>query len=233
MKRWAVLVVVIYVFALLSLTVPLFTLAFYHSTQTVKLGKDVTVEMGLTKSDLMSLFFLWGYWGFLGVMAAGQATMLLVPVSLTLQRPATRRSVLWPVLASGLLMGLLITGAGISIYEFVKGEEALWLLDKLEDLLVVVISVWVVWSIVFYKVCRDVSPGDVITSQCRYLLRGSILELLIAVPTHIVARSRDYCCAGYLTFLGIAFGVSVMLFSFGPGLYFLFAARWKKLQPRI
>jgi hypothetical protein len=52
------------------------------------------------------------------------------------------------------------------------------------------------------------------------------------VPTHIVARARDYCCAGFYTFLGIAFGVAVMLFSFGPGVFFLFAARWKRLHPR-
>jgi hypothetical protein len=73
---------------------------------------------------------------------------------------------------------------------------------------------------------------DVVSRQCRYLLRGSILELLVAVPTHIVARYRNYCCAGFLTFVGIAFGVSVMLFSFGPGVFFLFVQRWKRLHPQ-
>jgi hypothetical protein len=84
---------------------------------------------------------------------------------------------------------------------------------------------------VFYRSSRTVPATDVITQQCRYLLKGSILELLIAIPTHIVARARDYCCAGFYTFIGIAFGISVMIFSFGPGLFFLFAARWKRLQP--
>jgi hypothetical protein len=55
--------------------------------------------------------------------------------------------------------------------------------------------------------------------------------LLIAVPTHIVARCRDYCCAGFMTFLGLTMGVSVMLFAFGPALLFLFAERWKRLHP--
>jgi hypothetical protein len=87
-----------------------------------------------------------------------------------------------------------------------------------------------VWSIVFYWTGRDAAPMDVVTKQCRYLLRGSILELLVAVPTHIVARMRNYCCAGFYTFLGIAFGVSVMLFSFGPAVFFLFAQRWRRLQ---
>jgi hypothetical protein len=64
------------------------------------------------------------------------------------------------------------------------------------------------------------------------MLRGSFLELLIAVPTHIVARSRDYCCAGAYTFIGIALGLAVMLLSFGPGVFLLFVDRWKQRHPQ-
>ena len=66
----------------------------------------------------------------------------------------------------------------------------------------------------------------------RFLWTGSILALLIAIPTHIVARHRDYCCAGYLTFIGLTCGISVMLFAFGPAVYFLFVERWKRLHPK-
>ena len=48
------------------------------------------------------------------------------------------------------------------------------------------------------------------------IFQGSVLELMIAVPTHIVARYRDYCCAGAMTFIGLTMGSSVMLFAFGP-----------------
>ena len=63
------------------------------------------------------------------------------------------------------------------------------------------------------------------------MLRGSILELLVAVPTHIVARSRDYCCAGFMTFIGLTLGISVMLFSYGPAVFFLYVDRWRRLHP--
>ena len=63
------------------------------------------------------------------------------------------------------------------------------------------------------------------------MLRGSILELLIAVPTHIAARNRDYCCAGFMTFVGLTFGISVMLFSYGPAVFFLYVERWRRLHP--
>jgi hypothetical protein len=60
------------------------------------------------------------------------------------------------------------------------------------------------------------------------MLRGSILELLIAVPTHIAVRHRNDCCAGFGTFVGLTLGISVMLFSFGPAVFFLYADRWRR-----
>jgi hypothetical protein len=89
-----------------------------------------------------------------------------------------------------------------------------------------------IWVFVFWRLSRKSQPESVVFRQCRYLLDGSILELLIAVPTHIVARSRNYCCAGFMTFLGIALGVSVMLFSFGPAVFFLYVDRWRRLHPQ-
>jgi hypothetical protein len=89
---------------------------------------------------------------------------------------------------------------------------------------------WIVWALVFARLQAAADPTDWVTRQCRWLLRGSILELLIAVPTHIVARARDYCCAGVMTFVGLTMGLSVMLFSFGPAVLFLYAARWRRLH---
>ena len=215
MKRWAVLVVVLYFLILVALTSPFILVAFYPST---------TVRAAL------SVFSDWIYWAGLGVMLLAQAVMLLVPVELSRGRPTAQRSVFWPILASGLMVGGMGAGAAVSIDEFIRKERAgtgdaaiPW---------VVLLVFWAVWSFVFYRTSRGAAAMDVVTQQCRCLLKGSILELLVAVPTHIVARARDYCCAGIFTFFGIAFGVAVMLFSFGPGVFFLFAARWKRLHPQ-
>jgi hypothetical protein len=213
MKRWAVLVVLLYFLILVALTAPLILVAFYPQ---------------MRASDALSVYLEWIYWAGVGVMVVAQAAMLLVPVELSLGRPTTRRSVLWPILASGLMMGLLGVGAAMSIDEFIRKEAVI---DKALPWVALPV-VWAVWTVVFARTSRDSAPMDVVTRQCRYLLKGSILELLVAVPTHIVARGRDYCCAGFSTFLGIAFGVSVMLFSFGPGVFFLFAVRWKRLHPQ-
>lgn len=214
MKRWAIFVVLLYFLTLIALTSPLILVVFYPAAKA---------------GDSLAPFAFLQYWAGLGVVLLAQAVMLLAPVDLVLQRPTSRRSILWPILASGLMMGVLGAGVVFSIDEFVRKDRAG------DSALpgVILLVVWAAWSVAFYRTGRDSAPADVVARQCRYLLRGSILELLVAVPTHIVARVRDYCCAGIWTFLGIAFGLSVILFSFGPGVFFLFAARWKRLHPQI
>ena len=72
--------------------------------------------------------------------------------------------------------------------------------------------------------------ADIVTRQCRWLIKGSILELLIAVPSHIYVRGRNDCCAGFATFFGITMGISVMLLSFGPAVFLLYRARMLRLK---
>lgn len=217
MKRWAVLVVILYLCVLLGLTMPLLIGAFYPS---VRVG------------NLAEIFLAWPYWIALAAMTLGQAVMLLVPVDTAFRRPKVRRSVIWPVLASGFMAGLLAAGAAVSIIESIYGANALSSGNLLLGLAIVAV-VWLAWTLIFYRLNRDSQPMDVVTRQCRHLLKGSILELLIAVPTHVVARYRDYCCAGFLTFLGIAFGVATMIFSFGPGVFFLYVRRWNQIHPNL
>jgi hypothetical protein len=91
---------------------------------------------------------------------------------------------------------------------------------------------WGLWRSVFDCLVCDSAHSLPVNRQSPLLLKGSILELVVAVPTHIVARHRDYCCAGFLTFCGIVFGVAVRLLSFGPAVFFLFVDRWKRLHPQ-
>ena len=214
MKRWALVVAGLYLVVLLVLSGPAVMLAFP--------SEDV---------NLQELYLDGWYWLWLAIMVVSQFALLLVPVRVESRRPVTR-SALWPtVLAAGLMAGALVIGAGLSISEllYALSDGASGSLNGW-GILGIGVLIWAIWSAVFYSVGRNSDPSDVISRQCRLLLKGSILELLIAVPTHIVARYRDYCCAGISTFIGITMGIGVMLFSFGPAVFFLYANRWKRLH---
>jgi len=84
--------------------------------------------------------------------------------------------------------------------------------------------------LVFYLACRRGDADAAVTQAVNWLLRGSVAELLVAVPTHVIVRRRDDCCAPAATFWGIVTGLSVLLLAFGPGVYFLFARRAATLR---
>ena len=91
---------------------------------------------------------------------------------------------------------------------------------------------WTVWGLIFRKFAKADDEQALVKRVTRWLLRGSILELIVAVPSHVIVRRRDDCCAPMGTFWGIATGISVMLLCFGPGVYFLFVERMRKLKAK-
>jgi hypothetical protein len=88
------------------------------------------------------------------------------------------------------------------------------------------------WAGLFYRYFKNHPADDMVGRVVGWLLKGSILELIIAVPCHIVVRHRQDCCAPFATFWGISMGVGVMLLSFGPGVLFLFLDRMKQKRPK-
>ena len=91
---------------------------------------------------------------------------------------------------------------------------------------------WLIWALVFYHFAQSDDAETLTQRATRWLLRGSILELLVAVPCHIIVRQRNDCCAPMVSFWGIVTGISVMLLSFGPGVFFLFAARIRRKEAK-
>jgi hypothetical protein len=168
---------------------------------------------------------------FLGLVLISQFLLIRVPVRLQVGRPVSRSGLWLPILATGFWMGCLLMGGILSGMEYFMTLEAeedpgdYWLLWTGLPLLL-----WAVWAVVFWRWSGRMDPRSLMERQQKWMLRGSVLELLVAVPTHIVARGRTECCAGFLTFFGLTMGVTVMLLAFGPAVFVLFYARWRRLR---
>ncbi|MFA5100609.1 MAG: VIT1/CCC1 transporter family protein [Candidatus Omnitrophota bacterium] len=222
MRKWAVVVVALYGASLVLLTMPVLIAAFWDPAKSSPFFDGQTVR---------NVYAQWPYWLGVAVFLLAQAALLIIPVRTSEKRPASKRTVWLPVITAGFMMALLAGSFIMAITESIRGKEFtnenIWLWISLAVLLVT----WVVWGSIFFRWSRKLDPGNFLDRICRCLFLGSVLELLVAVPTHIVARYRNYCCAGFGTFCGITSGIAIMLLSFGPGVFFLFAGRWKRLHP--
>jgi hypothetical protein len=249
MKRWAVLTVFVYALALLVLTLPVALVAFGNwgvNHDNVKFGEALGWYVA-------PIFWIW-----LAILLAGQSLLLLLPLRITERRLPARRPLRTPVLVTGFFLGLLCLAGLLSLLCAIfkeGGFEALDVTGGLTSLAytvnhvpppqsgdfnwqnafglaVPVLVFWLIWAVIFRRATWQDDPDALLKRATHWLLRGSILELIIAVPSHVIVRRRDDCCAPAGTFWGIATGISVMLLCFGPGVFFLFVERMQKLKPR-
>jgi len=237
MKRWALLTVLLYGLVLVLLTVPVCIFS------AVRWGAEAP-EWGLAAWEVFQTGW---YWVWLAVLMGIHALLLLVPVRAAEDRPRSRRSLTVPiVVATFLFTNLLVTGL-FGLFAAVGGDQMFehmavpfeWGVELATSIgipftsgLVVTLNMiglfaffWLLWGLVFYHYAKADDAETLVRRVTHWLLRGSILELLVAVPSHIIVRSRNECCAPFATFWGIVTGLSIMLLSFGPGVLFLFTRR--------
>ncbi len=205
MKRWVLLTLVLYFLCLSVLVVPLF------------------LALSDMRDHFLSNFYIW----FVPILILAQAVLLLVPIAVVRERPIKRRKIVLSAVIGAIPMAALVFGFMSFIALMIWKEDVVdeylyhWL-----ALIIPAVS-WLIWGLVFYRSFSNEDPGSFPSHLTRWLLRGSVLELIVAVPSHIISRHRGECCAPPFTLLGIATGLSIALMSFGPGVFFLFAQRMK------
>ena len=258
MKRWAALTVLLYVVALCALSGPVLGIAFskwwtsYRSipfADAFKLYREWGYwiwlgVMGLGQALLLLLPVT------IAERRPSRRRPLFVPV-------LTATFFLANLCAAGLfsLLWAIFRDDAFTVIEFfakpmtldiehnalinqlvtVTGLAGLGNRDELTFLggtLTIIACFWLPWTLVFLRFAKGADSESLLQRITRWLLRGSILELLVAVPSHVIVRRREDCCAPGGTFWGITMGLSVMLLCFGPGVFFLFAERFNRLQPK-
>jgi len=236
MKRWALVTILLYGLLLVLLTEPVITVMFLYDY-----GTWEELFSSYAKADrkeiIENAYLAIPYWVFIGSLLLIQALLLAVPVRVAQRRPVTRRRLLIPILVTGALFSIVLFGIVCSIAVAIGGDEGLNFMGRddntaLINILISVVVLWTGWTVVFYRFSKRASPERLLARMMRTLLTGSILEVLVAVPCHVVVRHREDCCAPIGTFFGIATGLIVMLASFGPGVFFLFVERARRLMGR-
>ena len=216
MAKWAFWTVMLYIGLVIVLFVPLLLWLTFLGEYSI--------------SDILEINTSWQFWVVVGILVLIQAALLLIPVKITNDSYQPRRHIWIPIVATALAFSIVLIGIIWSIFAAIWGDDGWEAVYPWASLAFFAVS-WLIWSILFYRFYRNTEPGALTQRLTTWLLRGSILELLIAVPSHIIVRRRNDCCAPGLTFFGIATGVVIMALAFGPGLFFLFCKRFEKMKP--
>lgn len=228
MRKWGVVISAFYALVLLALFGPAYLL----------LSQDQFNGWPRFLKDLMEGYESWGFWIFVGMLLGSQALLLFLSVDTSESRLKPRAHVLISVALSALLTAILTSALIWSLALAIRGDN---LFDSMGNLsktllgsrnddyfaifwtLVFWAALWLLWGILFYLYFRNSS--EVVTRTISWLLKGSILELLVVVPCHVIVRRRHDCSAPVVTSFGIVTGIAIMLLSFGPSVLFLYKKR--------
>ncbi|MFQ5802675.1 MAG: hypothetical protein ACE5JQ_07260 [Candidatus Methylomirabilales bacterium] len=197
---------------------------FYFIVVTILLLPGAYVISGGHWHDVVPAYKDWLTWLWIGILVSGQAILLFISVDSSRKKLKPRQHVLVSVSTVALMFGLLTYAGLFSLLGGIFGDPIMVeLMDTRLQAAGWLIAFWLFWALVFSLYQSEISSR--INLLVRWLIKGSVLELLIAVPSHIIARHRNDCSAPFITGFGIATGIAIMLLSFGPSVLFLYKKR--------
>jgi hypothetical protein len=202
--------------------------SFYALVIAVLLVPGGYLISGGSPDSLRDIYEEWMVWVAIGMVVIGQALLLFLSVDTTRKKLTPRAKLLLSYSVTALFLGLLTFAIVWSLGAGLIGDKLFAspfeeMLDSRAKVLLWWLGLWAIWGAIFYLFSKQaVKP---ITALVGWLLKGSVLELLIAVPCHVVTRQREDCSAPFVTGFGISAGIAIMLLSFGPSVLLLYKKR--------
>jgi len=224
MRNWGIVVTAFYAIVVLLLL----------SFGVVLLAEDWWAFESWDQSDLVELMS----YSLIptAILVCGQALLLFLSVDTSWRRLKAQRHAKVTAGLVGILVSILSVAVFFAIAMAHSGDNfdvpVLVVREGLEIgvLLATIAGIWGVWGVVFYRFSKQSS--NVTDSAMSWLIKGSVLELLVAVPCHIIVRQREWCCAQYVSAYGIAAGIAVMLLAFGPSALLLYKRQLDEYKDR-
>jgi hypothetical protein len=224
MKKWGLLVTLYYILAVLLLLMPMIVLLGDSSSRTLH------GYFGL----LFDFYTDWHSVIPVAVAVGGQVLLLFLSVDTSFRRNKPRAHILVSVILVGFFLMILGFAAVGSLLVGIRGDRAGDYFDAhlgaLFTYLAAWPALWLVWTIAFYVRARKMESS--FSRAVSWLIKGSVLELLIALPCHAIVRSRNDCSAPIVTSFGICSGLAIMLLSFGPSVLILYKNRMAAYENR-
>lgn len=213
MRKWGLVVTLFYGLIVMALLAP--TVIFLAS------------DSFPSATSFKEVYASWALWICAAAVMLGAVLLLWLSADTTQKRLKPRTHILISALTTGLLLAILTVAIVLALGFTVWGDKTFpQEAPGLAAMLGVFVIPWLVWGILFYRFSHN--SNDAVTRTVKWLFRGSVLELLIAVPAHVIMRRRHDCSAPVVNSFGITSGIAIMLLSFGPGVLLLYRKRMEK-----
>lgn len=223
MRRWGTLITIAYGVILLVFLVPLGV--FLNAS--FKPNDFVRSFVG----NVEEIYASWAAWMLIGICLAGEALLLFLSVDTSFQKLKPRAHILFSGLFTAFTSAFLTGSAILCVGFVIRGDRfGGRFFDEGSNLALAWGALWLMWAVVFFIYFRD--PGSRMSQATSWVLRGSVLELLIAVPSHVIVRRRNDCSAPVATSFGIVTGIAIMFMCFGPSVLFLYKKRLGEYKQR-
>jgi hypothetical protein len=214
MRKWGIVIGVVYAVIVFGLLVPAGMI----------LAGDKSPFPLVFSRDTFAVYGEWLSWVPIAAVLSGEAILLFLSVDTSFKKLKPRAHIAVSVIVISMLFALLafagLSAVGAAAYSD-KFLDRYWV--SATEMIGIWAAIWVLWGVVFYLYFRNSS--QVTARAVSWLLKGSVLELLIAVPCHVWVRRRGDCSAPIATSFGIVTGIAVMLLSFGPSVLLLYKKR--------
>ena len=160
--------------------------------------------------------------GSLLAMVISQALFVLCLGTINLSSPVPRRRAFLPIVLVAFMLTVLVAAlccALVDLFDFLGNIFILW------GFFILLALSWIVCSIVLFLKYGREEQYTMARKLVLILIRGSLVELLVAIPSYLIVSPRPGLGQYILSGFAVSSGVFVMIWAFGPGIILIFLKR--------
>jgi hypothetical protein len=220
MRKWGIVISLFYAVSVFVFLIP---------AGMILAGDSRSISL-IFSTDMPLMLGEWLSWVPIAAVIAGQGILLFLSVDTSFKKLRPRAHIAVSVTITSMLFALLLFAGLSALWAAINTETffgKFWTNEV--PVFSIWVAIWAAWGILFSFFVRG--SAERVTGAISWLLKGSVLELLIAVPCHVWVRRRGDCSAPIATSFGIVTGIAIMLLSFGPGVLLLYKKRLDAYTP--
>ena len=84
---------------------------------------------------------------------------------------------------------------------------------------------WLFWGVILWRYSPQILDRE--KRLYKIFIGGSVLELLIAVPSNVIVQQRDDCSAPMVSAYGVSTGLALLFMAMGPAIFWLYKERMR------